>query len=171
MAHNSDYWETIRQTIIPPLGYITQLLEDITGADLYVESETGMEQYVGCVPMCEEQFERELTRMGFKRNPLASLKHKANNPKESEEGSFRKIAVSGIEEMQLHVVLYDGKIKTDAPVRKTYVYAHQEYRWDTNPIKHYRGKCYNAEAGVANMRQLLHQYGVAYDPSQPRFID
>jgi hypothetical protein len=166
MAYKKDYWERIRETIIPRLGYVVQFVEDVTGRPFYVESEIHNNQFVGRVPVDVETFEKRLDEMGFERNPLASWKSLASTG-EHEEGSFRLVGVGGDESMQLHVILYDGN-KIDNPTTDvTYVYAHIELRWDVHPIAHYRGKRADAQKGVKEMKRLLDERGITYEPVRP----
>jgi hypothetical protein len=166
MSYRKDYWERIRKYVIPKLGEITQFIEDITGAYYYVKGETHNNQFVGRVPLGEESFEKELSEMGFERNPLASWKRLASTG-EQEEGSFRKIGFDKHPDKQLHVVLYDGKKINNAEVDVTYVYAHLEYRWDTDPIKHYRSVEMSGPDGVRMMKKLLDENGIMYEPIRP----
>lgn len=161
-----DVIEKIRRTIIPKFGLVTQLLEDATGDNYYVQSETHIDQFVGRVPLPEEQFEILLVEMGFRRNPLASLKTLSSTG-ETEEGSWRKVGYSNYPTMQLHVVLYDGNPLPNADTDCTYVYAHWEKRWDTNPIEHYRGVALNGQEGVSRMKQLLNENGINFEPVRP----
>lgn len=166
MSHTKDYWEKIRNYIIPKLGVFTQWIEDLTGGDYYVEGETHNNQFVGRVNMGEEEFEKVLDDLGFERNPLASLKQ-LKRTGETEEASFRKVDIPGFPDMQIHVVLYDGKKMQNADSDVTYVYAHWEMRWDTHPLKHYREKNFNAPEGARRMKDLLDQNGIEYILERP----
>lgn len=167
MGHKQDWIERVRRAIIPKLGYITQLVEDVTGADLYVQSETHQNQFVGRVPLDEESFEKELDTMGFERNPLASLKHLRSDQTNAEEGSWRKVGFDDEPAMQLHIVLYDSNHIDNQYEDYTYVYAHWEYRWDTDPLKHYRGDNFNAGEGVRRMKKYLDEEGISYELVRP----
>lgn len=147
-----------REWLIPKIGLVTQLIEDVTGADYYVESTTHNNQFVGRVPMCEEEFEKELSGLGFTRNPLSSWKSLE---------SWRKVGFDDSPEMQLHVVLYDGEPMDNAAVDVTYVYAHWEIAWDVHPIAHYCGKRVNGPEGVRRMKKLLDEHGIGYEPIRP----
>jgi len=166
MGHKQDWWERVRATVIPKIGLVTQLIEDVTGSYYYVRTETHNNQFVGRVPMNEEKFEKELHEMGFDRNPLSSLKTLGSTG-ESEEGSWRKVGFEDAPAFQLHVILYDGEPINNAEVDVTYVYAHWELRWDTNPIKHYRGVDANGPEGVRRMKRLLDENGIGYEPIRP----
>lgn len=165
MGHKHDYWEGWRAWVIPKLGGIANWLERMTGNHYYVESETHNNQFVGRVPMGEEEFEEVLHDLGFHRNPLASLKHLGTG--ESEEGSWRKVDYSDSPRMQLHVVLYDGGEIPLGDSNHTYVYAHWELRWDVDPWGHYRGHNYDADTGVRKMKKLLNEAGVSHEPIRP----
>lgn len=165
MGHNHDYWEGWRAWLIPKLGAVAQLFEDITGKHFYVEAKTHNNQFVGRVPMPEEKFEKELHDLGFERNPLASWKHLGSG--EHEEASFRKVGFDDHPEYQLHVILYDGSKIQNADSGHTYVYAHWEYRWDVYPWKHYRGVNFDAQEGVKRMKDLLGQASIDYKPVRP----
>lgn len=161
MAHEQDWWEGLREWIIPKIGVLTQLLEDITGNHYYVKSSSDETEYVGTIQKNEETLEKELDRMGFQRNPLASLKSVSKTGNE-EEGSFRKIGFENSPDMQLHVILYGEKDKPEGKSDEMYMYAHWEKRWDRHPIEHYRGICKDDERGVKLARGLLEEYGVDY---------
>ena len=162
MGHSHDWVESLRRRIIPKLGVVTAFLEEITGKNYYVTAETRDDQFVGCVPMGEEEFEEELHDMGFDRNPAASLKRHFRVG-DVEECSFRK--ANG--DKQLHVILYDGKEIANADSGEVFIYAHWEYRWDKYPLKHYRGESLNFKIGVDRMRRLLEDNGIPYDHVQP----
>lgn len=164
MGHKHDYWEGIRRWFITKLGVLVQLLHDLFGVDLYVQSETHNNRFVGRVPMPEEEFEEVLHDLGFERNPLASLKSLRSG--EVEEGSWRKVGFEE-SEMQLHLVLYDGEPMRSGDAGYTYLYAHWEYRWDIHPWKHYRGHDLNGPEGVRRMKKMLDEYGVNHEPIRP----
>jgi hypothetical protein len=164
MTHTHDYWEKIRTWLIPKLGVVAQFLEDATGYDYYVMSETHNSQFVGRVPMGEEEFESVLHDMGFVRNPLASLKIHGSG--ETEEGSWRRVSENE-PNFQIHAVLYDGSNVDNAETDVTYVYAHWEYRWDRHPIKHYNEVNYNAAKGRKLLTKMLDENGIPHDPIRP----
>lgn len=169
MAHKHDFWEGLRGWLLPKLGVIAQFLEDVTGDRYYTESDTHKNQFVGRVALPEEAFEKVLHDLGFDRNPLAAWKHLSTDTDNYEEGSFRKVGFGEYPRMQLHVILYDGAGFEEGESEHTYVYAHWEYRWDTNPIKHYRGSNgrYSAEEGVRRMSALLDEADVEFDDVRP----
>jgi hypothetical protein len=161
MAHKQDWWEGLREWVIPKIGVLTQLLEDITGNNYYVKSSSDETEYVGTVPMGEEALEQELDKMGFQRNPLSALKSTSRTGNE-EEGSFRKIGFEHSPDMQLHLILYGQKEKGEGESDEMYLYAHWEKRWDRHPIEHYRGVGKDDERGVTLTRGLLEEHGVEY---------
>lgn len=166
MGHNHDYWEGWRGWLIPKLGAVAQLIEDVTGGHYYVRGETHNNQFVGRIPMSEEEFEKELHDLGFHRNPLSAWKT-LNSTGETEEASFRKIGFEDSPKYQLHVVLYDGSNIQNAETDHTYVYAHWEYRWDIHPIKHYRGENKSGSKGVQKMKNMLDAEGIVYELIRP----
>ena len=165
MGHQHDYWEGWRAWLIPKLGGIANWLEHVTGDHYYVQGETHANQFVGRVPMGEEEFEEVLHEMNFHRNPLASLK-KLGSTGEQEEGSWRKVDYDN-QRMQLHVILYDGEKIQDGDSGYTYVYAHWELRWDVDPWGHYRGHVYKPGEGVKRMKKLLNEHGVNHEAIRP----
>lgn len=167
MGHKEDWWEGLREWLIPKLGWITQLLEDITGDRFYVESGTHNNQFVGRVPMPEEEFEAVLHDLGFDRNPLAAWKHLESDPDNYEEASFRKVGFEDYPDMQVHVILYDGNNMDEGEDDHTYVYAHWELRWDKDPWGHYRGHEYSGPDGVRRMKNMLDEKGITYEGIRP----
>lgn len=166
MAHSQDFTERIRKYIIPKIGAVFQVLNDISGSALYAESKSRRTEFVGRVDMGEEEFEKVLHDMGFERNPFASLKDRLDTT-EGEEGSFRKIYPDEHPEWQLHTVIYDGSDINNAESGECFVYSHWEYRWDTHPWKHYLAKDFSAAKGVKKMKHLLDTHGIQYELVQP----
>ena len=163
-----DFYEVLRQKLIPPLGYIVQGINELTRGGFYVTSETDSTEFVGRVEMSEEEFEIKLQEMGFERNPLAALKRLKSDPLEKEEGSFRKVDFEDYPRKQLHVICYDGKHINNAESGYTYVYAHWEFRWDTDPIRHYQGAGTMHDAiGVKRMKALLDEANIRYTDDRP----
>lgn len=160
--------EKIRRVFIPKLGALVALYNEYTNSSYYVEGNTLDNQFVGRVPISEQEFEKILETMDFTRNPLASLKSLSTG--EVEEGSFRWIPPRGSNldrDYQLHCVIYDGSLIPDAKTGETYVYAHWEYRWDVYPIKHYRAINFDAQRGVELMQTMLYENYVEYDYQLP----
>ena len=166
MGHKHDYWEDLRRFIIPPFGKIVQAINEAIGTELYVHSHSRNHEFVGRVPMSEEDFEEYLHEWGFERNPLAALKYRLQHS-DVEEGSWRKIGFEDDPEYQIHVILYDGSQINNANDGETFVYAHWEYRWDVHPIKHYRGINIDENKGVKMVRDLLDEADIDYEYVQP----
>lgn len=161
MSHRHDYWERIRSWFIPKLGALVQKFNESTGYNLYVEAGTTSDQFVGMVNMSEEELEKKfLHEAGYERNPLAAWKHLVGSGKR-EEGSFRLIKEGS--RKQVHIILFDAAKYAEADTSKTFIYAHYEYRWDTDPIKHYKGVDYSAEKGVNRARQDLRELGIEFE--------
>lgn len=167
MGHQHDYWEGWRSWFIPKLGVIAQFLQDVTGDRYYVTSEANRNELVGRVPVQTEEFEEMLHEWGFRRNPLASLKHLSTDEDEWESGSWRKIGYEDHPEMQLHVIYYNGNKIEGAADDHTFIYAHWEVRWDVHPLKHYWGYGFDADEGVRRMKDILDQNGVPYKEVRP----
>lgn len=165
MGHNKDYWEGVRNWVVPKLGLISQWIEDFTGKHYYVTATTHNNQFVGRVPMNDESFEEVLHDLGFERNPLAVLKTLEDG--EPEESSWRKVGYDEHPDMQLHVILYDGERIESGDAGYTYVYAHWEMRWDVAPLTHYRAVNKNTGEGVRRMKKLLDEYGVRHEAIRP----
>lgn len=163
MGHTHDFWEPLRRIIIPKIGAIVQLYNDITGSAYYAETKTHGNQFVGRVAMSEDEFEKVLHDGGYERNPLSSWKRLATTDEEM-EGSWRKVLD---DDFQIHVVLYDGSKIHNANTGYTYIYAHKEYRWDVHPVKHYNGVKFNAGDGVRKVKDFLDQRGIPYDLYRP----
>lgn len=164
-----DFFERLRRTLIPKLGAVVHLADEMTHSDLYVEGETHHSQFVGRVAMSEEEFEDILTGLNFVRNPLAAFKRRAGT-REHEEGSFRWLGTNHADyrdDFQLHVILYDGSVVPNADTDETYVYAHWEYRWDVAPLKHYRAVEFQPQKGVAMMQTMLDAHDIPYDQTRP----
>jgi len=165
----NDTLEHIRRTYIPLLGMLVSAYNESRGTKYYVQGAVYDSQYVGCIDMSEERFEEELAKLGFERNPLASLKTRAGTS-EVEEGSFRWVPHEPTEldtDYQLHCIIYDGSLVPDADTGVTYVYAHWEKRWDRAPIAHYREVGFAPVKGRRMMREKLDEAGIAYDKARP----
>lgn len=165
----NDILESIRRVVIPPLGYLVQGINELTGLDLYAEGETHKNEFVGKVEMSEDEFEKELYNMGFERNPLASLKQLTRTD-EVEEGSFRWVPRENSEhdsDFQLHVIIYDNSAYPNDSHDGIYVFAHWEYRWDRAPIKHYKGVDMDNAKGVRLMRAFLEEHNIYFANEYP----
>lgn len=164
MGHEHDYWEGLRRYIIPPLGKLTNFLNEIFNTEMYVETRARNNQFVGRVNMYEEQFEQKLHEWGFERNPVAGLKTSLSG--EVEEGSWRLVDDDNPEK-QLHLIFYDGRNIPNARTGELFIYAHYEYRWDVHPIKHHRKKDVEEHRGVMDAREFLNDDGIPYEFIQP----
>lgn len=149
MGHDQDFWEPLRNWFARPIGRL------LTGVR---KRKTGEAQFVGYVEMKEGEFEEELHKMGFERNPLSYWKYIPGEG--GEEGSWRK--TDG--DWQLHAILFDGhpEKSDEEEAGETYIYAHWEYRWDRHPLKHLRGKETSASKGVNQMRRELKLASINY---------
>lgn len=161
MGHEHDWLEPVRRRVVPRVGSLFALLEDLLGKKLYHSSEQRRRQFVGRVRMDEESFEQFLHDAGYERNPLAWLKQ--NTEREIEEGSWRHCR----DEMQTHLILYDGENAPNAQSGELFLYAHDEYRWDVHPWKHLTGERVDADTGVRRVKKMLEESGIDYDYIQP----
>lgn len=162
--------ESVRRAAFPVLGAVARYTNENYGTDLYVESSTRQVEFVGRIDVSRAEFERFLIDdLGFEVNPVASRKYREeDDEREYEEGSFRLLPDPSDDydpRKQLHVRIYDGDTTPDAETGYVFVYAHWEYRWDTDPKKHYRGIEWDADRGVRMTRRLLDAHGVDYDPT------
>lgn len=147
--------------MVPPIGKFISLVEDLLGKQLYHNSQSRNEQFVGRIEMDEESFEQVLHDAGYERNPLAWLKE--NSSREIEEGSWRYCEG----EMQTHLIFYDGENAPNAQTGELFLYAHDEYRWDVHPWKHLVGEDVSYNDGVQKARRMLQDEGIDYDFIQP----
>lgn len=169
----TDIPERLRHWFIPKLGGLVALINERTGHDLYVTGATHANQFVGRVPQPKDAFERDLQRMGFEHNLPAALKSLAATGERS-DGSYRWLGSQNPpwtndydDRFQLHVTVYDGVDVPGGETDETFVYAHWEYRWDTDPIKHYREVDFDPQKGVELMRMMLDHYNISYDDVRP----
>jgi len=163
---DADWLEGLRQWLLPRLGRAAQTVRHTTGLRIATESRVTGEEFVGQVPLPPEEFEQALVEMGFERNPLATLKQRETDTGDLEEGSWRKIGFDD-ESMQLHVVIYAASDVPHAEPGSTFVYAHYEKRWDTNPFGHLRKTDFDKQKGCQKMRQLLNRHGYSWDTTRP----
>lgn len=161
MGHEHDFWEPLRRAIVPKVGLVFAVLEDLLSGTYYENTEQRRKQFVGRAKMGEESFETVLHGAGYERNPVSWLKE--NRAGETEEGSWRK----PVGDMQVHLILYDGECIPNADAGEVYLYAHWEYRWDTHPIKHLIGETVDCGEGVRRVQKMLQNQGVEYDFIQP----
>lgn len=161
MSHSYDFIEPVRRAVAPRIGTIVSLAEDMLSEKYYYNSEQRLNQFVGRVDRDVESMERELHDIGYVRNPISWLKR--NRSGEVEESSWRKTK----DEQQVHAILYDGTSAPHAESGYTYIYAHEEYRWDRYPVKHLMGKSVSPKDGVREVRRDLQDNGIQYDYVQP----
>jgi len=161
VGHKQDWLESLRRRVVPTIGKFISLLEDLLGKQLYHNSQSRNNQFVGRIEMNEEEFERVLDNAGYERNPLAWLKR--NSEREIEEGSWRSLD----EKMQTHLIFYDGEKAPNANTGELFIYAHYEYRWDVHPWKHLVGEDVSYKDGVEEVRKMLQDEGINYDFIQP----
>lgn len=147
--------------MVPPIGKFLSLVEDLLGKELYHNSQSRNEQFVGRIQIDEEAFEKVLHDAGYERNPLAWLKE--NSSHEIEEESWRYCD----NEMQTHLIFYDGEKAPNANTGELFIYAHDEYRWDIHPWKHLVGENVSYSDGVKEVRRMLQDEGINYDFIQP----
>lgn len=105
----------------------------------------GPDEYVGVVEMSPDALKDLLGARGYVWNPLAAYKTEYDDGDE-EIGSYRKIHGR----KQTHVMIFpaEGEDYTE-------VYAHHEYNWATDPVKHYLARGQDPESGVRRVRSLL----------------
>jgi len=161
---DADWVESFRRLLWPKLGKIAQLIRHSTGFPLYTKSRVTEQGFVGRVSEDTEQFEKSLEQMDFERNPLSTLKRR--NEDDIEEGSWRRIGFDD-ESMQLHVVIYDSADVENATAGDTFVYAHFEKRWDTDPLAHLRKVGLDKKKGRDMMREILNRNGYSWDSIRP----
>ena len=103
--------------------------------------------------------EAKLHRIGFVRNLVSSLKHRAYDmPPETSVASWVRYPNGALaSDYQLHLGLFVG---TDRAT--TDVYAHWEPSWIRHPIRHYRANDVDAETGIDRTRDLFERAGIEY---------
>jgi len=103
-------------------------------------------EYVGTVSRTLDEVRETLRRLEFEREPIASLKRRADGRLSAGSWVRRE---SPLADKQLHVTLV-----RDAP-SAVELYAHREYSWLTHPYRHYTFSEWEPEAGVERLRELL----------------
>ncbi len=117
----------------------------------YEDSKTHATQFVGQVPKTEREFAAVLHDLEFEQ-----ISRPPTN-------SWRRTS----DEDQLHVVFYDGERVVTGDTGYSYVYAHREIKPSVAPLKHLSGDTKNGGEAVREMKKLLDQYGVDYQPIRP----
>ncbi|ELY51830.1 hypothetical protein [Natronorubrum bangense] len=142
MGYREDAINAVRRTIIPQLHYLFK-----SSFDGYAVSHTTADEYALTAHCSEATIEEILERLGFSRNPIASLKVRMDG--NTAEGSW-VWRESPLADNQLHIVLHELE---DA--EKVDVYAHWECSWIRHPYKHYVARGYDAQKGVELARRWL----------------
>ncbi|ADJ15243.1 hypothetical protein [Halalkalicoccus jeotgali] len=132
-----------RRAIKPP---IHRLFDWAFGG--YAMTDNTEEEYVGTVQMSQPELETLLANAGFRRNVVSSLKVRIDGNISDGSWAWRE---SPLADWQLHVILHDVGESVE-------VYAHWEYSWITNPIKHYAATGCSPERGVEMTRTFLGNY-------------
>lgn len=160
MPKNNRIIDKIRHSIIPKIAPLIAEVNDHTDRKLYVTTDTFHSEYVGCIRMSESEFVEVLGQLGFVPNALSSWKQ-VRGTDSNETGSYAWRGDPSClnkynkwADKQLHVITYqlDGDDETTA------VFAHWEYNWLTEPVKHYRGTDFNPKEGVELMNEFLGLY-------------
>ncbi|SEH15827.1 hypothetical protein SAMN04487967_2262 [Natronorubrum sediminis] len=145
MGLREDFVNGIRRSTWPQIHYL------LKGTfDGYAVSHTTAEEYALTTRCSEEHLEDVLEKLGFSRNPIASLKVRMDG--NTSEGSW-VWRESPLADMQLHIVLHEIE-----NAEKVDVYAHWECSWIRHPYKHYVARGYDAEKGVELARRWLINY-------------
>lgn len=139
-------WVLPRRSFVPQIHY---LLRGTFGG--YAVSHTTAEEYALTARCSEDQLEDILEKLGFSRNPIASLKVRMDG--NTSEGSWVWRA-SPLADNQLHIVLHELEDESGVDV-----YAHWECSWIRHPYKHYVARGYDADLGVELARRWLTDYG------------
>lgn len=103
-------------------------------------------EYVGTVLRPLDAVRETLRRLEFEREPIASLKRRADGRLSAGSWVRRE---SPLADKQLHVTL----VRDGAGVVE--LYAHREYSWLTHPYRHYTFSEWEPEAGVERLRELF----------------
>jgi len=106
-------------------------------------------EYAGTVPRPLDAVRETLRRLEFEREPIASLKRRADGRLSAGSWVRRE---SSLADKQLHVTLV-----REAP-GAVELYAHREYSWLTHPYRHYTFSEWEPEAGVERLRELLAEH-------------
>ncbi len=153
MTHELRFLERVRQGVASLLHF------PLSTVGLYAERETPRDQYACTLREPYPIVEARLHRLGFVRNLVSSLKHRAyDTPPETTVASWVRYPDGALaSEYQLHLGLFIGPDRST-----TDVYAHWEPSWIRHPIRHYRANEVDAETGVSRTRDLLERAGIEY---------
>ncbi|OVE85556.1 hypothetical protein [Natronolimnobius baerhuensis] len=146
MGYTEDFINAVRRSFIPQIHY---LLRGTFGG--YAVSHTTAKEYALTARCSEADLEDILEKLGFSRNPIASLKVRMDG--NTSEGSWVWRA-SPLADNQLHIVLHELEDESGVDV-----YAHWECSWIRHPYKHYVARGYDADLGVELARRWLTDYG------------
>lgn len=161
LGSNDDYWESFRREVYPKLHPLLVRLGGFGSGAVYEN------QYVGTVAVDEETLEEELVDAGFERNPIAA--YKTHSDGRLSEGSWRLLADSDPigkveDDKQLHVTLFrNGNIGNHVDV-----YAHYEYRWESEPGKHLSEDSFETSVALDMTKTVIdeHTFVKLYNKSE-----
>jgi hypothetical protein len=148
----ADYQENLRRSLYPKLHTVLKPLGGYGKAKVYED------QYVGTLHVGEETVEKELWDMGFERNPIAAYKYHGSDNRKS-TGSWRLLPENdptGLvdDRKQVHVTLF----RNEALPEYIDVYAHYEYNWESEAVKHLRSVDFNPSEGVELAETIFDQH-------------
>ncbi|WP_049923122.1 hypothetical protein [Halopiger djelfimassiliensis] len=147
-----DRLTKVRRRAYPVLHRIAQRVGG------YVECTTDPAEYVGTVEHTLGRFRTELRSMGFRREPIAALKHHRDGRMSAGSWVFRR---SPLADEQLHVTVFrNGLDRIDT-------YAHWEDSWIRHPLDHYWCHGWDTDRGVATMRSLLRKHDITFRIDRP----
>lgn len=153
MTHELRFLERVRQVTASLLHL------PLSTVGLYAERETPRDQYACTLREPYPIVEAKLHRIGFVRNLVSSLKHRAYDmPPETSVASWVRYPNGALaSDYQLHLGLFVGGDRST-----TDVYAHWEPSWIRHPIRHYRANDVDAETGIDRTRDLFERAGIEY---------
>lgn len=153
-------WFGLRALLIPTIGKVLAKRDD----DLYVETETHEDEYVGTVGLSFKRLLEKFEDGGARVNLLASLASTEDG--RTELASL--VLLDGLHDMdQLHIRIYDAHPeRTQFDGQDAFdIYAHLEpsaYHPRTTEA-HYRGEAIQAKQGVEMARTKLERMGVNHE--------
>ena len=149
---------TRRDQLIEGIGVIVQSIVSWKSDNHYQNSDKHNTQFVGRVPLSQDEVESRLKDIGFVEEP---------NKLSDSHNSWRMIDSDDGAEMQLQVTLYDSRSIETTSINATFVYATMTKRWDTHPIEYYRNDDSSGPIGVKRMKNMLDAEGIVYDLIRP----